>query len=56
MKRTQFSVLLVICSLLLLFGLFLTAGAQETPLTSIEQLGKSLFFDENLSINGKRTV
>lgn len=40
--------------LIILFGSFATSQAQGT-LTPIEQLGKELFFDTNLSINGQQS-
>jgi cytochrome c peroxidase len=46
-KRTLPLLLVVV---FLLMGLVFAAGAQD-ELTPLEQLGKSIFFDENLSIN-----
>jgi cytochrome c peroxidase len=39
---------------LLILGALTTAGAQESPLTPKEELGKSLFFDKNLSAEGNQ--
>ncbi len=41
-------------ALVMCVGLPMAAGAQE-ELTDIEQLGKSIFFDENLSINNNQS-
>jgi len=46
--------LAIMLGMLLLVGLPLTAAAQE-ELTDMEQLGKSIFFDENLSINNNQS-
>lgn len=43
-------------ALLLFFALLFTpVGAQGTVLTPMEQLGKSLFFDQNLSVNNNQS-
>jgi cytochrome c peroxidase len=40
---------------LIILGLVSAANAQTTDLTAIEELGKFIFFDESLSINGNQS-
>ena len=39
----------------IMWGMTSAADAQSTDLTPLEQLGKSIFFDEDLSINGNQS-
>jgi cytochrome c peroxidase len=50
MKSKRALPLLLVAVVFLLAGIFFIAGA-DNPLTPEEQLGKSIFFDENLSVN-----
>jgi cytochrome c peroxidase len=57
MKRSLWPVFTILAGILLLSALFAqsTKALATTPLTPIEQLGKALFSDKNLSKNGNQS-